>query len=343
MAVTYHAIGWNRQKKIYDWIIFGLAILYLGGYIGLSIFLTPNATPETLIIRSTGSLAIILLHVILSIGPLARLDRRFLPLLYNRRHLGVSMFLIAAVHGIFSLIQFHSLGSLNPFVSLFVSNPDYGSLARFPFEVLGFFSLMILFLMAATSHDFWLNTLSPRIWKTLHMLVYVAWGMLIMHVMLGVMQYETSRLMMSFVGSAMTLVIALHLLAGWKQYREIRQVVAVENGLVRVCDVREIPDRRAKMILANGENIAVFRYGNRFSAVSNLCKHQNGPLGEGKIVGDCIVCPWHGYEYNPEDGTSPPPFKEKVATYNLVLKGTVLFVNPVPHPEGTRVEPVIIS
>lgn len=342
MSVTYKAIGWNRQKKIYDWVILGLVVLYIATYVGLSVVFTPEVTPETLIIRAFGSLAILMLHVVLSIGPLARLDHRFLPLLYNRRHLGVSMFLVAAVHGIFSIIQFHSLGSLNPFVSLFVSNPDYGSLAGFPFEVLGFFPLVILFLMAATSHDFWLNTLSPGTWKALHMMVYFAWGMLIMHVMLGVVQYNTSLVSVSLVGSGMTFLIVIHLMAGLKQHRENNHKRSFENGFVRVCEVNEIPDKRAKMILIGAENIAIFRNGNFLSAVSNICKHQNGPLGEGKIVNGCIVCPWHGYEYKPEDGTSPPPFKEKVATYNLQLRGNVVFVNPVPHPEGTWVEPVKI-
>ncbi|MEZ4775530.1 MAG: ferric reductase-like transmembrane domain-containing protein [Bacteroidia bacterium] len=343
MSVTYKAIGWNRQKKIYDWLIFGLVILYIGAYVGLSVVFTPEVTPETLIIRAFGSLSILMLHVVLAIGPLARLDQRFLPLLYNRRHLGVSMFLIAAVHGIFSIIQFHALGSLHPLVSLFVSNSDYGSLSGFPFEVLGFFPLVILFLMAATSHDFWLNTLSPRVWKALHMMVYLAWGMLIMHVMLGVVQYNTSLVSVSLVGSSMTFLIVIHLMAGLKQHRENNQQNLVEDGFVRVCDLAEIPDKRAKMILAGGENIAIFRYGNHLSAISNICKHQNGPLGEGKIVNGCIVCPWHGYEYKPEDGTSPPPFKEKVATYDLLMRGTVVYVNPSPHPEGTRVEPVKIS
>ena len=56
---------------------------------------TANATIETQLIRALGTCALLLLHVILAIGPLARLDRRFLPLLYNRRHLGVTMFLLA--------------------------------------------------------------------------------------------------------------------------------------------------------------------------------------------------------------------------------------------------------
>src|SRR5204862_1578971 len=92
----------------------------------------------------------------------------------------------------FGLIQFHALGNVNLLVSLFISNPRYGSVANFPFQALGFFALIILFLMAATSHDFWLRNLSAPIWKRLHMLVYLAYALLVAHVTLGALQSETS-------------------------------------------------------------------------------------------------------------------------------------------------------
>ena len=63
--------------------------------------------------------------------------------------------------------------------------------------------------MAITSHDFWLHNLSPRIWKTLHMFVYLAYLLIIMHVMLGVIQYETNPVfvLILFIG-AITLIIS---------------------------------------------------------------------------------------------------------------------------------------
>lgn len=108
------------------------------------------------------------------------------------------------------------------------------------------------------------------------------------------------------------------------------------------CEVSDIPDNRAKMLIIKGENIALFKYGNKLSAVHNLCKHQNGPLSEGKIIDGCITCPWHGYQYRPEDGQSPPPFKEMVSTYDVMVEGTKVFVNPKPYPEGTARPPAFI-
>src|SRR5437660_10157188 len=162
MSVQYGAIGWNRQKKVYDVTLLSFLALYLGVFVGVGTWRNPSATAETLLIRALGTAAFLLLHVVLCIGPLARLDRRFLPLLYNRRHLGVTTFLAGLAHGGFALVQFHALGNVNPLVSLFISNPGYGSVAQFPFQSLGFFALIILVLMAATSHDFWLRNLSDR-------------------------------------------------------------------------------------------------------------------------------------------------------------------------------------
>jgi len=62
------------------------------------------------------------------------------------------------------------------------------------------------------------------------------------------------------------------------------------------------------------EPIAVFRYDGTVAAVSNVCWHPAGPLGEGRVMDGCITCPWHGYQYPPEDGCSPPPFNERIAT-----------------------------
>lgn len=344
MSASYQFILWNRQKKIYDSVIAGFVLFYLSLYAVLSLTIDPQVTQETIIIRSTATLAILLLHVILAIGPLARLYPVFLPLLYNRRHLGVTMFLIGAVHGLFSIIQFHSLGNISPLLSVFQSNTHYDSLSKFPFEVFGFVALVILFLMAITSHDFWLHNLGPRTWKTLHMMVYLAYALIILHIMLGVIQYETSPMLVILLAVGMLAILSLHLVASHREYKADRTAPnETLNGFIKVCGVMDIPENRAKVINSGTERIAVFRYGNRISAISNICKHQLGPLGEGKIIDGCVTCPWHGYQYLPNNGTSPPPFTEKVATYDVKVVGEEVWVNPNAYPEGTERAPAIVA
>jgi nitrite reductase/ring-hydroxylating ferredoxin subunit/DMSO/TMAO reductase YedYZ heme-binding membrane subunit len=337
MSVGYAAVGWNRQKKLYDWLIFGFCMLYLLVFVMLTAFFNPGYTFETVLIRSTSTLAVLLLHIILSIGPLARINKKFLPLLYNRRHLGVTMFCIAAVHGVFSIIQFHSLGNVNPFVSLFTSNTNFNSVAAFPFQALGFFALIILFFMAITSHDFWLHNLSPKVWKTLHMFVYLAYALIVMHVMLGVIQYETHPVFVLLVALGAFWLISLHLIAGTKEVRKDNQKFdeAVEE-FVYVCNANEFEEGRAKIFCIDKERIAVYKHENKLYAIHNVCKHQGGPLGEGKILDGCITCPWHGYQYLPHNGQSPPPFTEKVNTYDVRVNEGKVFINPKPYPEGTE-------
>ncbi|MCB0580043.1 MAG: ferric reductase-like transmembrane domain-containing protein [Phaeodactylibacter sp.] len=344
MSLNYAPILWNRQKKRYDLIMLGLIALYLALFTAFQLLFRPEITPETLIIRATATLAFLMLHLILMIGPLCRLDRRFLPLLYNRRHLGVTMFTVALVHGVFCLIQFHALGDVNPLVSVFTSNINYQSISQFPFQVLGFFALLILFLMAATSHDFWLENLSPRIWKSLHMMVYLAYALLVMHVLLGVLQQEGHPAGFVFLGTGIAAVTGLHLAAAFKVKREEERPAAPPtDSFILVCRVDEIQENRAKVVIIRQENIAIFRYDGKLSAINNVCKHQNGPLGEGKVVDGCITCPWHGYQYLPENGQSPPPFTEKVATYDVKVVDGKVFVNPKPYPEGTARPPALIA
>lgn len=337
MSDHYSPVLWNRQKRIYDRVMLGLMGLYLILFVTLQLVFYPEITPETLIIRATGSLAFLMLHLILSIGPLARIDTRFLPLLYNRRHLGVSLFLVALIHGIFNLIQFHALGNVDPLLSLFTSNTQYQSLGDFPFQVLGFFALIILFLMAATSHDFWLKNLSPKVWKSLHMMVYLAYALLLFHVMLGVIQLEKSPALIGFTALGMVWISGLHLWSAiLERKRAYRPQGSDDDGFVKVCELEEIESGRAKMVLVDDQNIAIFRYEGKLSAVSNICRHQNGPLGEGKIVDGCITCPWHGYQYLPHNGQSPPPFTEKLETYDVKLIGQSVYIHPRPYPEGTE-------
>lgn len=342
MAVNYQPVLWNRQKKRYDRLMVLLMVAYLVLFAGLTLATHSNTSLETLIIRAFGSLAIVMLHVILSIGPLARLNKQFLPLLYNRRHLGVSMFLVAAVHGVFSIIQFHTLGNVNPIVSLFTSNMDYNSLVNFPFQVLGFLSLLILFVMAATSHDFWLHNLGPRVWKSLHMLVYAAYFMVVLHVFLGAFQQETSPFLLASLGLGVLVVSGLHLVAGTREVKA-DQTANEAAAWEYVCEVSEIQEDRAKTVCLDDERIAIFKYQGKLSAVHNVCRHQGGPLGEGKVVDGCITCPWHGYQYLPGNGQSPPPFKEKVATYQLKLEGNKVYVNTKGYAPGTEVAPVSIE
>ncbi len=341
MGAEYVTVQWNRQKKRYD-LILGLFIaLIIGTSAALNIIFFPEITFETLIIRVFGITAIVLLHIILSIGPLSRISRYFMVLLYNRRHMGVTMFVVAAIHGLLSLMQFHSFGNINPIKSLFISNMHYGSYVLFPFQTLGFMALIIIAFMAATGHDFWLKTLTPSTWTRLHKLVYLAYIMLLFHVLLGSVQNESIYPMSAILGSGALVIGLLHIVAYFQNIQNIKKInVSSGSSFIVVGKISDFPLERAIIFEHSNQKIAIFNHENKLSAVSNVCRHQGGPVGEGKIIEGCITCPWHGYQYYPHNGCSPPPFEEKLETYQLNVTNGIVYVDPNPFQAGTPVEPV---
>lgn len=325
MGVNHQAVQWNGNKIVYDLYVIAALAAFIGVFMAVGLQTRPNghqADAVVLLIRALGSAAFLMLTITLTIGPLARFSPRFLPLLYNRRHLGVMTFLVAAAHFALATFWYHAGGPLNPFVSIFVSNPLYDSVEGFPFEVFGLGALAILYLMAATSHDFWLKNLSASVWKLLHMLVYVAFGLLVLHVAYGALMTEKSPVYVVLIVAALALVAGLHILAGlreWSRDSGMKGLHAPE-GWIDVCAPDDIPDKRAVIApLPKGDRVAIFRDGAKIYAVQNACRHQNGPLGEGCIKDGTITCPWHGWQYRPQDGVSPPPFEERIATHDVRL------------------------
>src|SRR6185436_10850845 len=302
-------VQWNRRKLVYDAILIAGVVLFIGTFMTVGALRNPPADMPAWInlrIKAFGTCAFTMLTIILTIGPLARLSARFLPLLYNRRHFGVLTFLVALVHAYSVVDWFAVQGALGDLMNEMVASPGYGKFIGFPIKALGLFGLTVLFLLAATSHDFWLAFLTPRIWKALHMALYLAYGVLVMHVALGVMQEDRRAFIPLLLGGSFLAVTLLHLAAAWRE-RDVAPAPAGDWITVGAPD--SIPDQAARIVAApNGERIAVFRDGTQIGALTNVCAHQNGPIGEGRIINGCVTCPWHGYEYRLEDGCAPPPF-----------------------------------
>ncbi len=333
MSHRYVPVSWTPVKWAYDLVLLAGIVLYLLVYTALA---KGGLDEPTASIRALGSLAFILLTLALAIGPAARLDRRFLPLLYNRRHLGVMTALVAASHAMAVLDWHFAFSATPPLLAVLVSEP--GGL---PFIIFGIVALLILAVLAATSHDVWLKFLGPPLWKTLHMGLYVAYALVVAHVAFGQLQAATQPGLGLLVAGGGALLIGLHLAAALRG-ATWTALAAPEAPWLVVGPPGTILDARARIIRpAGGEAVAVFRNGEKLSAVSHLCAHQNGPLGEGRVIDGCITCPWHGFQYRLEDGCAPPPFTEKIATYRLALVGGEVWLDPRPNPPGTYVEPLV--
>src|SRR5262249_31975706 len=128
----------------------------------------------------------------------------------------------------------------------------------------------------------------------------------------------------------------LHLLADWRERAGDRAGAGAGERWLTVGPPLSIPDKGARIVAApGGERIAVFRDGAQIAALSNLCAHQNGPMGEGCMVDGYVPGPWRGYQCRLADGCAPPPFTEKLATSRVRLAHGVVELDPRPLPPGT--------
>ncbi|HEX9793504.1 MAG TPA: ferric reductase-like transmembrane domain-containing protein [Planctomycetota bacterium] len=313
------------SRTRFDLAMAGVLAAYLAAFCGL--YLAGGGTPETAVIRGFGSLAFLMLSFTLCIGPLARFSPRFQNLIYNRRHLGVTTFFVGLVHAALSLAQFFE-GDL---LGVFTTNTAYGDPARFPFAPFGVLALVILAAMAATSHDSWFRRLGVRHWKSLHMLVYAAYASLVVHVSFGFLQQEGSVLLWSAFVAVVATVFGLQIVAGLRERVRDGQASPREvDGYVYACELASIPEGGARSIPLGAERVAVVKHQGRAYALTNVCKHQNGPLGEGRVCDGFLECPWHGYQFSPVTGKGPPPYEDAVHVYAVRTEGGRVFVNPQP-------------
>ncbi len=348
MSHSYKPVQWNRTKLIYDAFLLAGVAAYLLIFLEIAPLLSPAVRlvePPIYEMRAYGSCAFLMLSIVLAIGPLARIDRRFLPLLYNRRHFGVITAGVAVLHAMSVLDWYFAFAPVSKIEALFTSNTSFGQIIGFPFELFGVFALLVLVMMAVTSHDFWLSFLTPRFWKAMHMLVYAAYAAVVLHVALGSLVGGGNPVTLMVLATSMTALITLNLMAGFREAARERafDVHLAQDGWAAIGDLADFTEGRALIGAgAGGERIAVFKFKGKLSALSNVCSHQGGPVGEGKVVLGLVTCPWHGYQYRLEDGCSPPPFKERIRKYRVRLEGSRIWVDPVALPLGTVVEPVLI-
>ncbi|MGE0789828.1 MAG: Rieske 2Fe-2S domain-containing protein [Sandaracinaceae bacterium] len=342
MSAKFVTVQWNKRKILYDLTLVVGVVAYYLAFKGISGAVLSGAraiSAPVLEMRALGSCAFLMLVLILSIGPLARLDRRFAPLLYNRRHFGVLFFFVAAAHANAVLGFYHAFGDESPYASLL--HWDAAFTARsLPFQLFGAAALVVFLVMAVSSHDFWQKLLGAALWKWLHMGVYLAFALVVLHVAFGALADEMDPGFVLVVVLGCVFVVSLHLAAA--QASNGLRPAQVRDGWIDAGSPEAIPEGRAIPVeVPGGERIALIRHDGKVSAVHGVCAHQGGPLYEGKVIDGCLTCPWHGWQYKPEDGCSPPPFEERLPTYRVRLsaEGRVL-VDPKPLAPGTATPPI---
>jgi nitrite reductase/ring-hydroxylating ferredoxin subunit/multimeric flavodoxin WrbA len=74
-----------------------------------------------------------------------------------------------------------------------------------------------------------------------------------------------------------------------------------------------------------------------FGAISNVCNHAGGPLGQGRLAGEYLVCPWHNWKFHRLTGRGEPGFEDDaVPSHEVKIEGGNLWVRTAPATQRCR-------
>jgi nitrite reductase/ring-hydroxylating ferredoxin subunit len=96
----------------------------------------------------------------------------------------------------------------------------------------------------------------------------------------------------------------------------------------RAAALDDIDAGRPTLVDVGGVRVVLARVGDAVYACGDVCAHRGGPLGEGKLTGFRLACPWHGWMYDVRTGQCTFPGRgASVPTYPVRIDGNDVFVD----------------
>ncbi len=92
--------------------------------------------------------------------------------------------------------------------------------------------------------------------------------------------------------------------------------------LHKVAETKDLPPGSGMAVEVEGRQLAIFNVDGKYFAIDDTCPHSGGPLSEGDLEGEQVVCPWHGAIFDLKDGSVQcPPADEGVGCYRVEVDG----------------------
>jgi nitrite reductase/ring-hydroxylating ferredoxin subunit len=96
--------------------------------------------------------------------------------------------------------------------------------------------------------------------------------------------------------------------------------------VVKVAEVSELSPGQGKLVQIDGQDIALFNVNGRYYAIGAVCPHEGGPLHEGEVDGETIVCPWHAFDFSVKTGECSVDSELRVPTFMVKTEGNDVFI-----------------
>ncbi len=100
------------------------------------------------------------------------------------------------------------------------------------------------------------------------------------------------------------------------------------EGFQSVARIDELPPGQSKIVMVDKREIALFNVDGKYFAIHNLCPHEGGPLGKGRLKGFVIACPWHDLAFDIRNGQGTDGGGYCVGSYDVRVEGDYILVGP---------------
>jgi nitrite reductase/ring-hydroxylating ferredoxin subunit/multimeric flavodoxin WrbA len=126
--------------------------------------------------------------------------------------------------------------------------------------------------------------------------------------------------------------------------------MANDENWVDLGAAAELATTPLQRVMAKDRDFAVSYQDGKFGVIANACNHAGGPLGDGRLDGDYIVCPWHNWKFHRASGLGEPGFEEdRIPSYPVKVEGGRVLVDVAvatkrhkqphePHPLARKIE-----
>ena len=97
---------------------------------------------------------------------------------------------------------------------------------------------------------------------------------------------------------------------------------------VKAAVIGDIPPGRVKTVEIGDEDVALCNVDGQIYAIADVCTHDDGPLGEGYLLGEEIECPRHGARFNVKSGeVKSLPAIIPIPTFAVKVEGDDILVD----------------
>jgi nitrite reductase (NADH) small subunit len=97
---------------------------------------------------------------------------------------------------------------------------------------------------------------------------------------------------------------------------------------VRLCGVNEAPKSgEVTEVDVDGAQVCLANINGELHALDNICPHRQGPLGQGWIEGNAVLCPWHAWAFDVRTGVAEEPEHAQVKVYPVRKEGAEVFAD----------------